>query len=164
MAATVRHPGFESRSCRFFSSPFSPSRLSSNKTSMMYYVCCIIIVICVASTGILTSPHCTCMHSPDADFSTVSPTLLRKITLSSRSAVVLVWSVPASVVDDIDGSVISVVMLTPSGPRAIQQTTVGKRVIAFAVYFPEKGARYQVTVRMMMNGLLSRSLTVEVDI
>ena len=103
-------------------------------------------------------------HSPGTDFSTVSPTLLRKITLSSRSAVVLVWSVPDFVVDDIDGSVISVVMLTPSGPRAIQQTTVGKRVIAFAVDFPEKGASYQVTVRMTMNGLRSGPLTVEVDV
>ena len=32
IAALVRHPGFESRSCRFFAfllSPFSPSRLNS---------------------------------------------------------------------------------------------------------------------------------------
>ena len=90
----------------------------------------------------------------------MSPTLLRKITLSSRSAVVLVWSVPDFIVDDIDGSVTSVVMLTPSGPRAIQQTTVGKQVIAYAVDFPEKGASYQVTVRMTMNGLRSGPFTV----
>ena len=94
----------------------------------------------------------------------MSPALIRTITLSSRLAVVIVWSVPGFVVDYIDGSVISVVMVTPSGPKAIRQTTVGKRVIAFAVDFPEKGARYQVTVHMTMNGLYSKPLDVELDV
>ena len=98
------------------------------------------------------------------DLITVSPTLIRNIILPSHMAVVLVWSVPASVADDVDGFVISVVMVTPSSPKTIQQTTVGKHVRAFAVYFPEKGASYQVTVHMTMNGSRSRPLTVEVNL
>ena len=97
------------------------------------------------------------------DLNTVSPTLVRKITLSSHMAVVLLWSVPASVADDVDGFVISVVMVTPSCPKTIQQTTVGKQVRAFAVYFPEKGASYQVTIHMTMNSSRSRPLIVEVN-
>ena len=94
----------------------------------------------------------------------MSPTLIRKITLTSRLAVVIVWSVPGFVADYIDGSVISVVMVTPSGPKPIRRTPVGKRVIAFAVDFPEKGASYQVTVYMTMNGSRSRPLNVELNV
>ena len=36
MAATVRHPRFESHICRFFYSPFSPSGLSSNETCIIH--------------------------------------------------------------------------------------------------------------------------------
>ena len=102
------------------------------------------------------------VHSPGIDFSTVSPILVVKLTIPFRFAAVLVWSVPTSVASDVDGFVISVVMVSPSGTKTIQQTTVGKRVRAFAVYFPERGARYQVTIHMTMNGLRSRPLTVEV--
>ena len=97
------------------------------------------------------------------DLNTVSPTLVLKLILPSQLAVVLVWSVPASVADDVDSFMISVVMVTPSCPKTIQQTTVGKQVKAFAVHFPEKGASYQVTVHMTMNGLHSSPLTVEVN-
>ena len=76
-------------------------------------------------------------------------------------AVVLLWFAPASVAVNIDSFVISVVMVTPSGPSTIQRSTMGKRVRAYGVYFPEKGARYQVTVYMAMNGLHSRPLTIE---
>ena len=97
------------------------------------------------------------------DLNTVSPTLVLKIILPSQLAVVLLWSVPAAVAGDVDSFVISVVMVTPSCPKTIQQTTVGKQVRAFAVYFPEKGASYQVTIHMTMNGSRSRPLIVEVN-
>ena len=93
----------------------------------------------------------------------MSPTLVLKITLPSQLAVVLVWSVPTSVAGDVDGFVISVVIATLSTPKTIQQTTVGKQVRAFTVYFPEKGASYQVIVYMTMNGSRSRPLIVEVN-
>ena len=76
------------------------------------------------------------LHGSLTDFTTASPTLIRTITLSLRLAVFIVWSVPGFVADNIDGSVISVVMVTPSGPKAIRYTTVGKCVIFFAVNFP----------------------------
>ena len=104
--------------------------------------------------------HSMYIYSPGTVFTTVSPTLIRKITFSSRLAVVLVWSVPTSVADDVDGFVISVVMVTARGPKTIQRTTVSKHVRAYGVHFPEKGASYQVTVHMIMN---SRPLTVEVN-
>ena len=94
----------------------------------------------------------------------MSPTLVLKLTLPSQLAVVLVWSVPAAVPDDIDGFLISVVMVTPSNPKTIRQTTVGKQVRASTVDFPEKGASYQVTVHMTMNGLYSKPLTVKVHL
>ena len=94
----------------------------------------------------------------------MSPTLVLKLTLPSQLEVVLVWSVPAAVADDIDSFVISVVMVTPSSPKTIRQTTVGKQVRASTVDFPEKGASYQVTVHMTMNSLRSKPLTVKVNL
>ena len=102
------------------------------------------------------------MHSECTDFSIVSPTLIRT-TFPSCLAVVLLWSAPTSVAVNIDGFVISVVMVTPSGPSTIQCSTMGKHERAYGVYFPEKEARYQVTVHMTINGLHSRPLTIEVN-
>ena len=103
------------------------------------------------------------LRSPHTDVSAVSPTLLRKITILSRLAVVLVWSVPPSVADD-DGFMIAVVMVTPSRPSTIiQRSIAGKCVKAYPMYFSKEGASYQVTVHRMMNGLHSRPLTVEVS-
>ena len=127
-----------------------------------YYVCCTTISACVVLIYQCINPHCMYIRFSGTDFSAVPPTLIRKITFPSHLAVVLVWSVPASVADDVDGFVISVVMVTASGPSTIQRSTAGKRVRAYAVYFLEKGASYQVTVHMMMNGLHSGPLTVEV--
>ena len=107
---------------------------------------------------------CVFLHSPGIVFTTVSPSLVLKLTLPSRSAVVLVWSVPASVPDDVDGFVISVAIVRPKSLETIRQTTVGKQVRAYTVDFPEKGASYQVTIHMTMNGLRSKPLTVEVNL
>ena len=103
------------------------------------------------------------IHSPDTDFSTTYPPLLAKFIFPSHMAVVLLWSVPTFVADDIDGFLISVVMVTSRGPKRIQRTTAGKRARAYGLYFPERGASYQVTVYMTMNGSRSRPLNVEVD-
>ena len=47
MVTLVRHPGFESRSCRFFAfpfSPFSPSRLNSTSVRRSIYLSYFVIV------------------------------------------------------------------------------------------------------------------------
>ena len=82
------------------------------------------------------------LHSPHTDFSAMSPTLIRKITLLSRLAVNLVWSVPPSVADD-DGFMISAVMVTPSGPSTIQRSIAGKCVNAYPMYFSKEGTSYK---------------------